>query len=136
MKGRRTSEDANTDLKDEKGLLKVQIGQVEDIANGPSPCHPILEERRTLHVESSILPSIHPSIHTYIPTSHTYIHTYIHPSIHPSIHTYFHIHTYIYTYNRTSEDNRQCKGIKGHCACPQGAGDGGLEDRGQAYKFA
>ena len=37
MKGRRTSEDANTDLKDEKGLLKVQIGQVEDIANGPSP---------------------------------------------------------------------------------------------------
>ena len=41
MKGRRTSEDANTDLKDEKGLLKVQIGQVEDIANGPSPSHKV-----------------------------------------------------------------------------------------------
>ena len=37
MKGRRPSEDPNTDLKDEKGLLKVQIAQVEALANGPSP---------------------------------------------------------------------------------------------------
>ena len=53
MKGRRTSEDANTDLKDEKGLLNVQIGQVEDIANGPSPS-PIYIVHYTMYVCASI----------------------------------------------------------------------------------
>ena len=51
MKGRRTSEDANTDLKDEKGLLKVQIGQVEDIANGSKP-------RQGKNVQPTKMPSL------------------------------------------------------------------------------
>ena len=61
MKGRRTSEDANTDLKDEKGLLKVQIGQVEDIANSPSPSpspSPSSKPRQGKNVQPTKMPSL------------------------------------------------------------------------------